>query len=45
MDQFGIFRDDCQNGLEGFGREEDPYLTFEYYGDDIKSATMMDGYC
>ena len=36
MDKFANIGNDWRDGLKGFGREEaDPYLGFEYFGEDI----------
>ena len=44
MDKFANIGNDWKNGLEGFGQEEeDPYLDFEYFGDDIMTKSNKDG--
>jgi hypothetical protein len=44
MDRFANIGNDWKNGLEGFGQEEeDPYLGFEYFGDDIMTKSNKNG--
>ena len=44
MDKFANIDNDWRDGLEGFGQEEeDPYLGFEYFGDDIMKKSNKHG--